>query len=416
MLDEFIRGVIYVSIYLGLFIITFYLLGILERKKKNVSLVKFPMVTIIVPAYNEQDVLEKTVDSVVNLDYPKNKLEIFIVNDGSKDNTKEIADRLAKKYSNVQAFHKPNGGKASAMNYGIKRSHGEIIISFDSDSMVTPNSLKAMLPYFNDPEVMCVTPSMKVYKPKGILQRIQAVEYDMGIFLRKVFSYINAIHVTPGPFSAYRKSFFEKHGGYDEKNITEDMEVAMRIQSLNYKIENSTQSLVYTISPNKFMPLLKQRRRWYFGMIYNLKKYKYMFSKDYGELGLIVFPLAIFSIVTTMIVSAYFIYRSIMSTIEKINLYSLIGFDFIHNIHFGSQFITLSLFNGLSENIILFSLLFFAVSMTLLIVINRRIGSLDRPISTFISYFFYVFLYGLLFSFWWAISIVYSIFKKEINW
>jgi cellulose synthase/poly-beta-1,6-N-acetylglucosamine synthase-like glycosyltransferase len=415
-MELIVRIVVLISIFIGFFTLAFYLLGFLERKKKEKKSVKLPFVSIIVPAYNEEDMLEKTVDSLAGLNYPKNKLEIIIVDDGSKDKTSAVAKKLERKYAFVRAFAKKNGGKGSALNFGLKKAKGEIIAGFDVDSFVEKDALLHMIPYFDDSRVMCVTPAMKVLRPKGILQRVQAIEYDLGIFLRKAFANINAVHITPGPLSTFRKEFFDKHGGFDEHNITEDMEVAMRIQSLNYRIENSPNSVVYTIAPNKFFPLLRQRRRWYFGLVKNLLAYRFMFGRKYGELGMIVFPLAVISIFTTMLVTLYYIARGAMDYLSQAKLYSLIGFDFFNNFSFKSYLLMLNIYRMFSEGIVIFGIFFLMATLLTLFIINKKISSIDKPISTFISYVFFIFLYSILFTFWWAVSIFYALTKKEIEW
>lgn len=414
---EWIRLVIFFSIYLGIFTLVYYLLGFLERRRENnkLTLGKLPFVSVIIPAYNEEETLEKTVKSVLDLNYPEDKIEIIIVDDGSQDRTKEIGKSL-EEYNIVHFFSKNNGGKASAMNFGIKKAKGSIVVSFDADSMVGRESLISMIPYFSDKSVMAVTPVMKVYRPRGILQRLQAIEYDLGIFLRKAFSKIDAIHVTPGPFSAYRKEFFDKYGGYDEGNITEDMEVALRMQSLGFKIENCLDSVVYTHAPNTFRSLTKQRRRWYFGMIANLWKYKSLFGKKYGELGLFILPVAILSIAIIITVTFYYLFKLLVDNIRSFELYSLIGFDFFNNIDVQSYSVRL-FFQSLSlENIILFSIAFAFATLVLLYLVNRRIKSSEGIVSIFISYVFYVLFYGLLFTFWWIISIFYAITNRKVEW
>jgi len=412
-----IRVLVYVSIFVGIFTTAYYLLSFVQRKKiSNQKITNWPYVSIVVPAYNEENNLGKTVESLLDLDYAKNKYEIIIVDDGSKDNTLKVARSLEKKYKIIRAFHKENGGKGSALNYGIKRAKGEYIVSFDSDSMVIPSAMKSSLPYFSDPKVMCVTPAMKIYRPRRIFERVQAIEYDLGIFLRKVFSNIDAIHVTPGPFSIYRKGFFEKHGGYDEDNITEDMEIALRIQGLNYKIANSPTSLVYTLAPKKFVSLIKQRRRWYFGLIRNFIKYRKLFGRKYGEMGVIILPLAVLSVLSTMIITLYYIIKGIIDSIRQINFYSYIGFDLINNFQFKMYMISLSLYRIFSEGIVIFGIFFFILTLSMLIIINSKVKSIDKPISTFISYMFFIVLYSIFFTFWWSISIVYSITHRRIEW
>jgi len=194
------------------------------------------------------------------------------------------------------------------------------------------------------------------------------------------------------------------------------MEIAMRIQSLNYKIANSPKSLVYTISPGKIRELTRQRRRWYFGMLFNFNKYRNIFGKKYGELGVIILPLALFSILTVMIITSYFIFRGISDAIENLSLYSLINYDFINNFEFKSYIFSLSFYRLLSETLVLFGLFFAVFSVLLLIYINKKVKSVDRPVSTFINYIFFMIFYSLLFSFWWLISIVYYFTSKKIEW
>jgi biofilm PGA synthesis N-glycosyltransferase PgaC len=411
-----IRFIIYFSIYVGFLSMTFYLLGLLEKARKPKEKPILRTCSIIIPAFNEQASLEKTVKSSLNLNYPKEKIEILIVDDGSTDKTKQIGQRLASENARVKYIYKKNGGKGTALNLGIKKAKNEIIISFDADSEVNPDALTYYMEYYMDPKVMSVTPAMKVLHPKGILQRVQAIEYDLGIFLRKVFADINAIHVTPGPFSSYRKSFFEKHGGYDEKNITEDLEIAMRIQSLQYKIQNSMKSLVYTIAPNTLRTLTRQRRRWYFGMIYNLRKYRHLFSRKYGELGLIVLPLSIISILTVVAITSYTLIKILSDWTNTLNLYSTIGFDFINNLNFQWYILNLSFFKIISENIVIFSVFFILLSVVMLQIINKHVKSKDTSTSIFLSYGIFLIFYGMLFSAWWVMAWIYSRFKKEIKW
>jgi len=406
---------VYITIYAGLFIFSFYLLSFVGKKPKLIKNWE-PFVSIIIPAYNEEDCLRKTVESAVSLDYPKEKFEILIVDDGSKDRTKIIGEELEKEFSNVRFFSKKNGGKGSALNFGIGIARGEIIISFDSDSFVRSDALKNMLPYFGEKDVMSVTPSMKVYKPKGTLQRVQAIEYDLAIFLRKVFSNMDSIHVTPGPFSAYRKEFFEKHGGYDEKNITEDMEIAMRIQSLNYKIRSSPNSVIYTLAPRKFSDATRQRRRWYYGLMFNLHKYRHIFGRRYGELGAVVLPMAVFSILSVMVLTAYYFFRAIFDNLNSLRLYSLIGFDFVNSISFKWSYFVIELYRLFSEGVIFFAVFFFIFSVCLLLSINKIIDTRENFISIFLSYFFFISLYSILFTFWWFISIIYFIRGKTVKW
>ncbi len=267
---EFIEFVIYASIYTGLFATSFYILSFLAGQKVKKELFKdseLPKVSILIPVYNEGKTVEMTLKSILTSNYPKEKFEVIVVDDGSDDDTLRYIKKFESKI--VRVFSKKHGGKGKALNFAIKKAKGEIVFSMDADTLVKPWSVKNMVKYFKKKEVMCVTPAMTVYKPKGLLQKIQYVEYLTGLFLRKSFSSLNAIHVTPGAFSAYRKSFFDKYGGYDEDNITEDLELSLRVQFKGYIIENAPEAPAYTIAPKTFVSLLKQRRRWYVGLMKN---------------------------------------------------------------------------------------------------------------------------------------------------
>ncbi|HJX50612.1 MAG TPA: glycosyltransferase family 2 protein [Candidatus Nanoarchaeia archaeon] len=263
---EFIKIIIYLSIYIGLVSTTFYILSFIADLKKSKLFYRddeLPRVSVLIPAYNEEETIENTIKSILNSDYPD--FEVIVVDDGSKDKTLEMAKKI--KDSRLHIFHKKNGGKGTALNLGISKAKGEIIFTMDADTFVHPQSMKRMVRYFKNERVMSVTPAMIIHNPKTILQRIQHIEYLMGLFLRKAFASLESIYIAPGAFSAYRKIFFDKYGGYDVGNITEDLEMALRIQSKGYITENCPTAPAYTVAPSKFKELMIQRRRWYYGLI-----------------------------------------------------------------------------------------------------------------------------------------------------
>lgn len=415
-MNLFVLVMVYLSLYLGLFTLTLFILSFFGKEKKTFKDIGQPYVSILIPAYNEQAALQKTVESAAMLDYPKNKFEIIIIDDGSTDRTSKISRELVKKYENVKYYLKKNGGKGSALNFGIKRSKGSFIVTLDADSFVNSDALKLMVPHFSNPMVMAVTNAMKVYKPKTFFQRIQAIEYDLGIFFRKSFANMQGINVTPGPFSIIRKTFFRKYGGYDEHNLTEDMEMAMRIQSHNYLIENEPKAIVYTVAPRNFLSLLKQRRRWYVGTINIWRSYKGLFGKSFGEFGLFVLPLAIISVVTTLSVTIYYVSRGLIDSFRNFMLYSKIGYDFFNNMNFQIYYVINNLYNSLSEGVFFFAAFFAIFTVILLIFLNKKIGSGENVIRTFINYLLFMFVYGILYSFWWAIAGLYSISGRRIKW
>jgi len=397
----------YIVEFLAIYISVFYLLVLLENKDKIIikkELKNFPKVSIIIPAYNEEKTIEKTLNSVINLDYPKSQLEIIVVDDGSKDRTLEIA----KKYENRQiiVLSKNNGGKGSAMNYGLKKATGEFIVSLDSDSFPEPDTLKKMLIYFEDEKVMAVTSGMKVHNPKNALQKIQAIEYLFAIFLRKIFSFLNALTVTPGPFTVFRASVFEKIGFFDEHNITEDMEIALRIQKANYKIESAPDALVYTEAPASFFSLLRQRIRWNRGYLHNFYRYRHILSPKYGDMGIFVFPVGLLLLVMLLglfyynfyILTSKFLMDIIMGTL--IINYS-IGFDWFY---FQPQPIEIML-----VIIILLSL------VGIKFILDYTPKNNKKMVLKW--YLLYLVLYFLVFTiFFWTVTLFYELRRAKLKW
>jgi len=315
----------YVGVFFTLFVAIFYLVTLLENRGRVKDPVpkRFPRISIVVPAYNEEKNIQKTLKSLQRLDYPKEKLDLIFVDDGSTDNTYEIA----KKFKGVRVFRKENGGKGSAVNFGIKRARGEFVAVLDADSFVSRGSLKKMVGYFEREKVMAVTPALKVYNPKGFWQRVQYVEYLFSMFFRKIFSFLQGVYVTPGPLSIYRKSFFKKHGYFDEKNITEDLEIALRIQSNNYEIQNSINASVYTVAPNSFRGLMTQRVRWFTGLVDNLYSYKHLFGRNYGSLGMFILPVVGFSIILMLAHLFYYGFSFFSNIIKNMHQIYLVNFD-----------------------------------------------------------------------------------------
>jgi cellulose synthase/poly-beta-1,6-N-acetylglucosamine synthase-like glycosyltransferase len=419
-LIDFYLYIVYSLTFIGLFATFFYILNIRTHfKKKNLpSEAEDKSVSIIIPAYNEEKSIAKTIDSALALEYPSDKLEILVVDDGSKDNTLKIAKTFQKNTRfPVRVFSKANGGKGSALNFGIKRAKNEIIVSMDADSYVEVKTLKRMIALFYSEKVMAVTSSMVVSNPRSIWQRIQQAEYYLGIFLRKSFSVVNAIHVTPGAFSAYRKKFFERYGGYEEGNITEDLEIALRIQKNDYIIENAADALVSTIAPRTFMQTLVQRRRWYVGLAKNLFNYRGLFGPKKGILGILVLPLAVISVIFTIYLTCYAILRSILQVKQELLFLESINFDLgnllnINGYLFRSYII--NLFYNIFSNpvfLITFSFLFFLFFY--MYFAKKNVGFKG---SLFFNLLCFVLLYAILFTFWWIVSFVYILLGREVVW
>jgi len=399
----------FVAIYFGLFTSVFFLLTYFENLKrlKNPEVKSYPKVSIAVSMYNAKGHLSKTMDSLLALNWPKNKLEIIIIDDGSIDDSY----RSAKKYTadkRIMLLRQENKGKSIAINRALKLSTGEYFGVLDVDSFVTRDCLKKMMGYFDNKKVMAVTPSLKIYGAKTWLQRIQMIEFLAGVYLRKVFSYLGAVHVTPGSFSIYRKSFFDETGPYDEKNLTEDIEIACRIQCKNYQIENAIDANVYTTGHKKIRQLSNQRLRWYKGFIDNVVNYKRIFHPKYGNLGMFVLPSAFISIVLAILLSGYMLFSLVQSFWNKFAVMRHTGFDI-------SQYLKLNLdpfYINLNDALLL-GLLTLLLSLFVLKLVNRH-SKENQPIV--FSYILFVLTYIFMYAFWWITAGYYRLSGKKIRW
>lgn len=301
--------ILYCTLFVSLFFEVFLLITYLEVKGEirleeeslTQDLDTYPAVTVMVPAFNEETTIAATVDSLLSLDYPKDKLTFLLIDDGSSDKTLEVMNQY-KSNPQVKVFTKKNeGSKFSALNFGLQYVETELVGCLDADSFVAPYALKRIVPYFADASVKAVTPSIQIHEPRTMLQYLQRVEYSWGIFLRRMLSHLGAMYVTPGPFSIFRTQVFRDLGGYKHAHHTEDMEIALRMQRHGYKIVNSHTAHVYTVAPAQLPALYKQRVRWAYGFINNALDYKDMyFNRKYGHIGIFILPIASLSIFTTI--------------------------------------------------------------------------------------------------------------------
>ena len=280
------------SLYFSIFLLLVYFdkKQFFKNELSSLTPKKEPLVSILVPAYNEEKTILKTLKSVNHLDYPKERLDVIVIDDGSNDNTKTIVQEYIQGKPHFRLISHQNMGKAASMNKALNLATGEFFACLDADSFVDSLTLKKMLSLYyekNDPKLAIITPAMKVYKPKNILQKIQWLEYLVIILIARVSSHLDSLYVAPGPFSLYKTAIIKKLGGFDEESIVEDQEVAYKVQKNHYRVTQCFDGYVYTVAPKKLKPFYKQRRRWYLGSILCLKKYKKMIAnRKYGDFGM----------------------------------------------------------------------------------------------------------------------------------
>ncbi len=400
--------ILFILYYFMIFSSIFWLLVYYKYRKnmKDPKPKRFPKVSIIIPVWNGEDVIERAIESCLELNYPKK--EIIVVNDGSTDNTRKVCEKYAEK-GLIKLINKENGGKASALNVGLKHATGELVACLDADSYFTKDALLYMVGYFEDEKVAAVTPAMKVISDKTIWQKIQLIEYLFSIYLRKLFAILGCQYVTPGPGSVYRKEVLVKLGGFDEGNITEDMEIAFRIRSRGYKIENSKNAITYTEAPAKLKELIKQRTRWYAGYLENVAKYKTMlFNPEYGILGLFLLPTNFIWIFALFYIFFLFFKDLARSVFDQISWLYSINFDvwpYIRNAEF--RFEPLYWTNPLFG----FGLLFTLLSMLIIYLSYRMSGEkIERKyVPHFVAYFF---VYFSLMSLFYLFAIIYKAVRR----
>ncbi|OGC81004.1 hypothetical protein A2943_00310 [Candidatus Adlerbacteria bacterium RIFCSPLOWO2_01_FULL_51_16] len=314
-----VGGVLFIALYFEVFL----LISFFEqkpKKKTNRAPRRYPSVSIVVPCFNEEPTLAKTIYSLLSLRYPKEKLEVIVVDDGSTDNTRAIGERFAQTHQQVRFFHKENGGKYTALNLGIKESGSELVGCLDADSFVAPDALCEVIKRFEEhPETHAVVPAMHVYKPRRILELMQAAEYTFGIFIKRTFDNLTAISVLPGPFSIYRREMFDRIGFFRHAHNTEDMEIAFRMHAHGLKIRNSHTASVYTTVPTTLRALLRQRTRWSQGFLQNSRDYSYMYANPrYGHFGLLVLPFGLTMFFGALYAAGYILYTTLFFLVQRV--------------------------------------------------------------------------------------------------
>lgn len=298
----------WLAIFLGLGrILTMGVLAYLNYRRQKKELLP-PLnsfkekVSIIVPAYNEELNCERTVHSLLKQDYPN--LEIIFVDDGSKDNTFKNISEAFEGDPRVKAFTKPNGGKASALNFGIAHSASDYLVCIDADTQLKKDAISQLMRYFTYDNIGAVAGNVKVGNINNVLTRWQSIEYTTAQnFDRRAFDYINGITVVPGAIGAFQKKAINDAGGFTTDSLAEDCDLTIRILRAGYVIRNCNEAVAVTEAPETLKQFLKQRFRWSFGVMQSFWKNKdACFKKKYKGLGLASLPnILLFQIILPII-------------------------------------------------------------------------------------------------------------------
>jgi poly-beta-1,6 N-acetyl-D-glucosamine synthase len=266
----------------------FSYLGHAERNVLGVREIReLPPISILVPAYNEGQVLERALTSLMQLDYPE--YEVVVIDDGSTDDTLELAAQWEGQRGpgHFRVITKSNGGKASALNAGIAHSVHPLIMCMDSDSYLEPSTLLKAARHFSDPNVGAVAGNVKVENRGTIVTKLQALEYIEGLNMpRRAQGFIAAVNIVPGPVGLFRREALDEIGGYDTDTFAEDADLTLKMMAAGWRVEYEDQSIAWTEAPESWRDLTQQRYRWTRGILQTLRKRRGIFLRPFPDFPL----------------------------------------------------------------------------------------------------------------------------------
>jgi peptidoglycan-N-acetylglucosamine deacetylase len=387
--------------------ITFIILLIYFRNKKEFysdELEEYtPFLTVLIPAFNEEKTIANTIRAVQNSNYPKNKLEIIVVDDGSTDDTPNIV----KKFKSVILFSKKNTGKADSVNKAIKLSKGKFIAIVDADSYPEKDSLLLLMKHFKDEKVGATTGMILVRNKKNLIEKCQALEYILIAWTRRLLDFIDSVFVTPGGLSIYRKSALKQVGYFDKKIMTEDIEIAWNLLRHKYKIKMETLAYSFTSVPSTIGKWWRQRIRWDVGGFQTLNKHKkHLFKTEYEMFGIFIIPLFLFHLILSF--AGFFVFLGVL--LHRIYNWILFNFFLINT---NSNLIDLSRIYILPNVFTSFAILLIFLFGFSIIISLRTIKKANIKID--MSFFVYTLFYLSTFPILLIVS-MYKWFRGYSTW
>jgi cellulose synthase/poly-beta-1,6-N-acetylglucosamine synthase-like glycosyltransferase len=253
-------------------------------------------VSVIVPAHNEERIIERCIQCLLENDYLKK--EIIVVDDGSTDKTYQIARTYSQKgLIKLVRREQASGKKAKAVNLGLRLAKGDIILVVDADTLLEVTAISHMVKYFADPEVGAVAGNVRVGNQINLLTKLQAYEYVMAMEMgRRYQALLGLLLIIPGSFGAVKREIIGSVGAYDIDTITEDFDLTVKIHKLRKKVKFAWDAIAWTIVPEKLRALIRQRTRWDMGQMQTLRKHRNIFFKSrFGIVGLVGAPEMVFA-------------------------------------------------------------------------------------------------------------------------
>jgi len=398
-----------IYMFIAIYFLSFYTILYLKNRKYLLDcpkMTKHYSLSVLIPVYNEEDVLEGTLNSVINSDYDNIK-EIIIVNDGSKDKTLEVAKKLAQKYKIVRILDKANSGKADSLNQAIKIAKGELIAVVDSDSFHRPDSISKLIGFFDDPKVGAATCPVIARNREKFIEELQAIEYALIAVGRKLLECVGAVYVTPGPLAMYRKTALLDIGGFDPKNMTEDIEATWHLAANGWERKMCLDTRVSTIVPSRLATWFKQRQRCSMGGMQIIWKYKSYFLKK-GIVGLFLIPFFSLSLLLGLVGLCVFSYLMITKIIKE---YLIIKMSFITNTSFFTPdnfYFVPSILNYIGALLLIVGAIY---TLSLLFIMEEDIFKRRKIIRLIVYMLFYSAAYPLI-----MITAIYKLIIRDMRW
>jgi cellulose synthase/poly-beta-1,6-N-acetylglucosamine synthase-like glycosyltransferase/peptidoglycan/xylan/chitin deacetylase (PgdA/CDA1 family)/spore germination protein YaaH len=244
-----------------------------RRQPKPVEGEFAPLVSVIIPAYNEEQVIETSIARILESDYAN--IEIIVADDGSKDRTSAIVAAAFGDHPKVTLLTMTNGGKAAALNRALQVARGEIVVALDADTQFEPTTIARLVRWFTDDRIGAVAGNAKVGNRVNLVSRWQAVEYVTAQNIeRRALTRFDAIMVVPGAVGAWRREALSDVGGYPEDTLAEDQDLTIAIQRKGWRVAYDEDAVAWTEAPETFKALSKQRFRWSFGTLQCLWKHR----------------------------------------------------------------------------------------------------------------------------------------------
>lgn len=408
MLSALTWGFFFFILYFEVLLLIGFISRIRKQQKLHTKPKILPSVEVIVPCFNEQNTIAGTLNSLLNLTYPTDKLTIHVVDDGSTDNTKEALKAFADN-PQIKISHKENSGKHTALNHALQTSTADLIGCLDADSFVDADALMEVVKTFNSTEAMAVTPAIKIEEPSTFFGYMQKAEYEVGILFRRIFADYNAQFITPGPFSFYKKEVFENLGHFRSAYNTEDLEMGLRMQEAEYVIENAPTAVVYTRAPAHFHPLFKQRVRWAYGFLRNVPTYKHMFFRPNNiYLSFFILPITVLSIFAAAYLPINLLTSTAQAAVTKAVEFQTIGLAaFAFNISSIDWY-------SFIPNTLFFIILALILLTGVLVMAGKYIAG--EPVRMDRGTLYYLTLYGIFGPIWLSKAVFDALLARKNSW